>query len=348
MIKIFYKNDIINRLSAIITYGVSKGYSYAFIEEKIISSSFVNGLENNYYDIGLSIEDVIEETYKVKLSQKADISFKGLFIGESYIRLFFELNKSFEYLFLYWPLSFFIDKYEIYHEMDFSNLKNDFLELSNGTSLLKKLSQKNNLKYVEISKLTGIKLNTIHKYASNDDHLYNASYQIIHALSQLFGVKDNLFIKSLSVYYDQSIYYSDEKNEHLINYLGMMFASYFDSRIDDEYFIYREEQEKFYYLKDYLELVVFYKNKLEINTEWVNSHADSHTYLVIFSKDSFDEDKLSDFNHLKNINAYEVVVITKEKIFYIKKGMSKDITGVINKFLTIRAKELSDKLITHN
>lgn len=343
MIKIFYKNDIINRLSAIITFGVSRGYSYTYIEEMVISSNFIIDLENNYYNSSLSIENVVEDTYKTKLSQKADISFKGLFIGESYIKLFFELNKSFEYLFLYWPLSFFIDKYDVFHEMDFTNLKKDFIEFSKKSPLLKKLCQKKNIKFIEVSKLTGIKLNTIHKYASNDDHLYSSSYQVIYKLSRLFNVKDNLFIKRISVYYDQSIYFSDETNIHLTNYLGMLFASYFDSRIDDEYFIYRKEQNKFYSLKDYLELTIFVKNKNDINFEWLNSHCDSHSYIVIFSKDSFDEDKLSDYDDLKDIKAYEVAVIAKEKIFFIKKGISKNITSIISTSLTIRARELSDE-----
>lgn len=45
MIKVFYQNDIIDRLAAIFTYGLNNGYSYETIEERIISSPFVNNLE---------------------------------------------------------------------------------------------------------------------------------------------------------------------------------------------------------------------------------------------------------------------------------------------------------------
>ena len=92
-----------------------------------------------------------------------------------------------------------------------------------------------------------------------------------------------------------------------------------------------------------MELTIFVKNKNDINFEWLNSHCDSHSYIVIFSKDSFDEDKLSDYDDLKDIKAYEVAVIAKEKIFFIKKGISKNITGIISTSLTIRARELSDE-----
>lgn len=51
MIKVFYQNDIIDRLAAIFTYGLNNGYSYETIEERIISSPFVNNLEKNEYDI---------------------------------------------------------------------------------------------------------------------------------------------------------------------------------------------------------------------------------------------------------------------------------------------------------
>lgn len=63
MIKVFYQNDIIDRLAAIFTYGLNNGYSYETIEERIISSPFVNNLEKNEYDIESKIDEVVESTF---------------------------------------------------------------------------------------------------------------------------------------------------------------------------------------------------------------------------------------------------------------------------------------------
>ena len=60
MIKTFYQDDIINKLAAIITFGLNKQYSFKSIEEHIIFSSLINGLEKNEYDIETKIEDVVE------------------------------------------------------------------------------------------------------------------------------------------------------------------------------------------------------------------------------------------------------------------------------------------------
>ena len=111
MIKAFYQNDIITRLAAIITFGLNEGYSYKSIEEHFVSSPFVYDLENNEYYIESKIEDVVEITYKIKLHKPADISYKGLFFAESYFKLFLCLNRSFQYVFLYLPISLMVEKY---------------------------------------------------------------------------------------------------------------------------------------------------------------------------------------------------------------------------------------------
>ena len=241
MIKIFYQEDIINRLAAIITYGYNKGYSYKSIEEYIVYSPFVIGLENNQYDIESKIETVIELTYQVKSVKKeeADISFKGLFLAESYFNLFLTYNRSFEYLFLYLPLEYLIDRYNVYHEMDFSNLKKDFEKMVKKTTLIKKIAVDRGIKLTEISKLTGINGNTIDRYARDDKYLYGASQQTIYRLSILFGVKENIFVSNLGVYLDQSIYLPSKSNKRYRDYLGYYFANYYDQRISEKKFHYK-------------------------------------------------------------------------------------------------------------
>ena len=41
MIKVYYEKDIIDKLAALISYGLDNGYSYKSIEEHIVSSSFI-------------------------------------------------------------------------------------------------------------------------------------------------------------------------------------------------------------------------------------------------------------------------------------------------------------------
>lgn len=339
MIKTFYQEDIITRLAAIITYGLNEGYSYKSIEEHIASSSFINELENNEYNIESKIERIVEKTYNVYLNgNKADISFKGLFFAESYFRLFLYSNKSFEYLFLYWPLSLFDEKYGIYHEMDFSNLKNDFETKVKETTLLKKLADDNQIKLIEISKLTGININTIKKYGQSDVSIYGASNENIHKLATLFSVKENIFVSNLGVYLDQSIYLFDNSNKDYRNFLGFYFANFYDGRINEDDYSY-DKANNCFLSKNGVKIVVIVDSLNNLALSKLNNLMDSNTYVVIIPSGFFGNE--NDLNYLKGVNALDVFVLTQEYFYIIKKSKKKEITDTVNRSLIIRAKEKS-------
>ena len=337
MIKTFYQEDIVNRLGAIITYGLNKGYSYRSIEEHIIHSSFVNDLENNEYNIESKIERIVGDTFNVSMVD-ADISFKGLYFAESYFRLFLYYNKSFEYLFLYWPLSSFDEKYGIYHEMDFSNLRNDFEKEVKKTTLLRKLSLDREIKLTEISKLTGINENTVVRYSRDDRYLYSASYENIYKLSTLFNVKENIFISNLAVYMDQSIYLFDKSNKVYRDYLGYYFANYYDKRINEDNYTY--DKEKGIFVSDRgVKLIVIADLFDNISIERINDIADKDSYVVIIPSGFFGDE--SYYEYLKDSKALEIFALTQEFIYMVKREYKKEITDTVNRTLIIRAKESS-------
>ncbi len=326
--------DIINRLAAIISYGLNEEYSYRTIEERIVSSPFINGLENNEYNNETQIEKIVESTYNISLANKqADISFKGLFIAESYFKLFLYYNKSFEYIFLYWPLSYFLDRYGIYHEMDFSNLRKDFELKTKEATLLKKLSQDRNIKLVEISKLTGINENTIDKYSRDDKILYGASHDNIYKLAILFGVKENIFISNLAIYIDPSIYLFSDKYKDYRNYLGLLYANYFDKRINENDFTYDISSNCFESKKG-IKLIVIVDTLANLTISRINVLADSKTYLVVIPSGFFGNK--TSLEYLKDTNAFEVFVLTQEYVYIVKKNIKKEITNTINRSLITR------------
>lgn len=333
MIKAFYQNDITNRLAAIITYGLNEGFSYKSIEEHFVASSFVNALENNQYDIESKIEEVVESAYKVKLHKTAEISFKGLFLAESYFRLFLFYNRSFEYLFLYWPISMFVEKYGVYHEMDFSSLRDDFESAIKKTTLLRKLCISSKIKTSELAKLTGLNKNTLDKYSWNNKYLDKATADTIYKLAKLFGVKENLFITNLGIYLDQSAYLFDKFNQKYRNYLGFYFANFFDNRINEKDFVYDADNKLFVSKKDDTKIIILAGGQsLDTNIKY-----DSNTFVVFFSGAIFDGE--ISFNSFKDIKCLDIIVITQEFVYIVKKGIKKEITDTINRSLIIRAKK---------
>ncbi len=335
MIKSFYEDDIVKILSSLISYGLDNLYSPTSIEEHIASSFFINGLEHNEYDIETKIEDAVGTSYKKKIDSPIDISYGALFLGESYLRLFFDLNKSFEYLFLYWPISFFLERYDIYHEMDFSNLKNDFLSEIKRKPLLKALSEKRGVKLVDISRLTGISENTIDRYVRDDGYLYAASYVNVYRLSRLLDVKENVFASSLGVYLDSSAYLSYAGNDDCRNYLGMLFASYFDKRVDENSLTYDRHGNCFLF-KDGKKLIVRNVSSMPITEDIVSSLTDD-IYLVLLPYGL--PLSHSDLEMLKQYGCYETLILNRDYAYLLKKGSKKEITDVVFKSLFIRAKE---------
>ena len=337
MIRAFYKENIIKCLAAVFTYGLNNCMSPKSIEEHITSSTFINDLENNEFDIDLSPERCVTEVYKCQHNPKVDISFKGLFLSESYLNLFFFFNRSFEYLFLYWPLSLFVEKYQIYHEMDFSNIKSDFIKEVDKTPLLKKLSTDRGIKISEISRLTGISVNTLETYCRGDKYIYAAANDTIFKLSKLFGVKENIFISNLAVYLDRSIYLFDKSNQDYRNYLAFFFANYYDLRINEKEFVYKPNENCFMDKRSGLKIIIVSHENDELSVSQLKDLADEKTYLIVFDFGHYYH-SLEDYAYLKEINCVEVMLITQEDVFIIKKWVAREITDTINRSLIIRAK----------
>jgi len=337
MINVIYKEDIIRCLASLISYGINNNYSYSFIEENILCSSFINNLENNKFDINKSYEEYINEIYGINIL-KADISYKALFISESYINLFFNSNKSFEYIFLYWPLDIFIGKYNIYHEMDYSNLESDFYNIIKKEPLLKRLAKVKGIYLKDISKLTSININTINKYARDDKYINNASINNIYKLAKLFNVKENIFILNIGVYLDDSIYLNSNYYIKYRNYLGFYYASYFDKRIIEEEYKYDDINHQFKSLINNKNIKILILKEEDIDINIINKNSNKDTYLIIFI-DGYYNKGISYFNCLRMSNPYEILIIRNEYVSLIKKDVDIEISETIYTSLLIKAKE---------
>ena len=335
MIQTFYKEDIAKRLAAVITYGLKGKYSYGTIEERIVSSPFANRLEKNIFDGEERIEKVVEDAFGVRLEKEADISFRALFLAESYLRLFFSVNRSFEYLFLYWGLGDFANKYDVYHEMDFSNLEDDFLSAVHKTPLLRKLSLRKGINLRNVARLTGISENTINKYAKDDKYLYSCSQENGYRLSALFNVKENLFIQNIGVYLDTAVYLSDDFYRDYRNYLGLYYASYYDTRIEKCDFEYKKAANCFSSGKG--PLVVLTCGEEELTSDFLDSKAAPDAYAVVFVRNSL-HDRFALWEKLKGAKAREILIVGLDNVCLVKKGRRREMTETVRRSLIAQAK----------
>ena len=335
MIKVYQYDDIISSLAAILTYGLNHGYSPTAIEERTASSSFVFDLERGEYDEQKSLEQTVEDAYEVKLMEEADISFRGLFFAESYYRLFLALNRSFEYLFLYWPVSRFLETYGVYHEMDFSSLLRDFQSKVKETPLLKKLCLAREIKRSDLSRLTGINENSLAKYASDDRYLSGASFDTLYDLAKLFKVKMNLFASDLGIYPDLFAYLGSNQVQAYRNYLGFYYACLFDSRIDERDFAYDEKQGAFLEKDGKRRIVAFSSSQKDIDFDSLPSRYGQNDYFVLFDNSLLP--KKNPIDLIDSSHFLEVMVATSTYIHLLNKGKRREITDTIARSLQVRA-----------
>ena len=169
----------------------------------LANSDYVKNIEKGYLT---DISDIsVEEGYHSIVGNNIakDDSFgiynDAYWCGYCYFELFLMLRKPFSYLFLKLPLEKMLDLYNVYHEMDISQLVDYFHDKEIEETILRLLCKRYRCSINKLSKATGISVNTLNKYRSSDQSLYNASFQNIYKISVFFKTPISLFVEELHI-----------------------------------------------------------------------------------------------------------------------------------------------------
>ena len=169
----------------------------------LANSDYVKNIEKGYLT---DISDIsVEEGYHSIVGNNIakDDSFgiynDAYWCGYCYFELFLMLRKPFSYLFLKLPLEKMLDLYNVYHEMDISQLVDYFHGKEKEETILRLLCKRYRCSINKLSKATGISVNTLNKYRSSDQSLYNASFQNIYKISVFFKTPISLFVEELHI-----------------------------------------------------------------------------------------------------------------------------------------------------
>lgn len=171
----------------------------AFTKE-LEKSEFVTKIEANKYDdyFNSSLESIFFDVTKTKIEK--DESFgvynDAYWCGWSYFELHQRTKKSFAFLFLKLPFSNLVDMYNVYHEMDFSSLLEQFLRLDKEKTILRALCTERGCSISKLSLVTKINKATLSKYNSSDDALLKGSFQAVYRIARYFDVPFSLFVKA--------------------------------------------------------------------------------------------------------------------------------------------------------
>ena len=238
-------NKFSNLLSNIFFYGFSHAFSLISIEEKLLNAKCIRDLENGdaSFLIRQTTEEIVSELYDRFVDEKELLKTNviSLWLGDLYSKLFFSFNKSFSFLFLYLPITKAIDMFPLYHEMDFSQSLNHFETLIKENSILSLLLKKHEMTINQLSVLTQINRNTILSYTRDNEFIYNAKFESVFKISQIFNENINLFVRKINNFTNSEMFDFDRTNPLYRLYLGHLIASYFDYEISAENYVVDKE-----------------------------------------------------------------------------------------------------------
>ena len=185
--------------SRLFVLAVRNKINFKSFTNMLSNSSFIDAIEKDKYSelFNKPIEQLLFSItgYEPKEDNSYGIYNDAYWCGQNYFDLHIKTKKSFVYLFLKLPFEEMMNIYSIFHEMDFSSLVDYFHKKENEKTILRILCEEKRCSLNDLCKATSLSLNTLRKYNSSDDILYNASFQNIAKLIQYFDVSYLLFVR---------------------------------------------------------------------------------------------------------------------------------------------------------
>ena len=266
-------------------------------ERNLSHSDFIKELEENqdsflYRNIDSEKEKILGTKCLEYSWEIRDICY---WMAEAYLKIFYEYRRSFEYIFLMLPIKEMIRKFDLYHIEDFGSIVHLFGEIESKSTTLRRLMKREHLTYHKLSELSGVRKNTLIRYAKNDNYLTQGRFDDIMIIARILEVKPNIFSKDIKV--------------HLNRLINMDFECY------AEYRLYYYFSILCYFISDFALNEFNFDNEIKC---FVNHKKDQKVF-IIESEDAF-KDAVShinteSFNHKNTYVLFKVVWCKRALIF---------------------------------
>ena len=193
------KSKYADYLGRIIFFAVSSKIHLELITDKIAKSSFIDEMERDENSLICSRTsfEIFYDIFGIGyISDSFNMNYNGAYwCGYIYAKIFFEYRKPFSYIALKMPLDKLLDMYQLYHEMDISEVFEAFAEAESKVTIMKLLLKKHGISAAALSRKSGVALRTIARFKESDDYLYKGTYNNVYSLSRILKEPGNLFLK---------------------------------------------------------------------------------------------------------------------------------------------------------
>ena len=163
-----YFYEYVNLLERVFSYAHQNLYSYGMVEKKIAYCDFFQKIERYTDGFAPIIEEValIKNIFDEDNPNITDIpSFKEcMWAAESYLHIQQETRLTFEAIFLYMPIKKMYEYYPLFHEMDFSQIVDEFNNLYKNESVFSLLISRFNYSLKDIAQKANISYESLFSY----------------------------------------------------------------------------------------------------------------------------------------------------------------------------------------
>ncbi|MBP5216672.1 MAG: helix-turn-helix transcriptional regulator [Bacilli bacterium] len=178
------------KFASLVSILAKEGFSFAFIEHKIIHDPFFLFFENNDHDSFLAkpIEEIVLEVYGKRIYMDYGEALPGelVWASQMYVTLLLNYEIPLQRSFLAFPIIKMLSFFEPYHEMGDYAFCQRYLEEEKRTSILKLLLHRG-ISIRRLSTLLGIKQPTLQSYMDNEK-LFAMSLENARKISDFFAI----------------------------------------------------------------------------------------------------------------------------------------------------------------
>ena len=182
-----------NAFERVLSVGYKLDYSTKAIERLISCSDYFQRIEEDKTGFPPMINDseIIDTLFSEITEQITDVPVYNqcLWAAESYLRIQESSKLSFEAIFLYIPIKKMYEYFDLYHEMDFSQIIGRFNKLYKDKSVLSILIDSFGYSMKDISKKYQISYETLNSFKQRKRDIRKANISTIVKLSKILHVR---------------------------------------------------------------------------------------------------------------------------------------------------------------
>ena len=188
-----YFYEYVELLERVLSLAYQNKYSTKMVEHVISYSSFFQKIEKEKNEYASIIDDIslIKSLFNednIDLSSIPTFN-QCLWAAESYLYIQKETRLSFEAIFLYIPIEMMYQYFPLYHEMDFSQIVEEFKRLYKKRSVLDILLSNYNYSVKYIAEKINISYDTLYSYKQRRRDIKKMSADSAYLLANIFKTR---------------------------------------------------------------------------------------------------------------------------------------------------------------